>query len=152
MTTQQQETLNINRYEMVYDIQWFAIMTINDVVDFFNKLKSEGTYFHPDDDFNDYTTPDGKPSFTQEEAEFLNNRMARCHEVCRRKNADIYALAIKPTRRRESQLEEFKFSVANWTKFGTIRTSHPTVKAKDMESAVRKIERRFPNAYDISTI
>jgi hypothetical protein len=58
--------------------------------------------------------------------------------------------SFKSQKLRKSSLEEFRFCIANWTKNGNIRTSFPKVKAKDMESAVRKIEKRFPKAYDIS--
>lgn len=48
------------------------------------------TTFHPDNDFAEYVTPDGKPAFTPIRASRLNERMSECRKVCEAFNADVY--------------------------------------------------------------
>ena len=67
------------------------INTNNDVVVYAMQLVNEGVNFHPDDDFNDYINlGTKKPSYTKQEADFRNNLMSQCFEVCQKNGIDIY--------------------------------------------------------------
>lgn len=57
----------------------------------------------PDDDFADYVkTGTDEPSFTQEEADHLNQVMTDCFQYCEENDFDIYEIAG------EIQVEEYK--------------------------------------------
>ena len=54
-----------------------------------------GWDFHPDDDCSKYTTADGSPRFTADEATALNAAIDRCFEVCDKFHQDIYHHALQ---------------------------------------------------------
>ena len=59
------------------------IITIQDVKDFAKQLTAEGVSFHPDDDFKEYINfSSNEPIYSIEDAEFRNNLMNDCFEVC----------------------------------------------------------------------
>ncbi|WP_214071825.1 hypothetical protein [Mucilaginibacter sp. dw_454] len=70
------------------------IKNLEDVKLFTRQLVSEGTNFHPDDDFNNYVNLEtGEPSYTLEEAEIRNQLLYQCFKVCEDSGEDIYDLA-----------------------------------------------------------
>lgn len=93
---------NINEDELCEEINVFGINqiegTINkpeDVSRFFKWLvERKNLCFHPDDSFFDYINFDTKErSFTDSEADALDDVMERCFEVCDDAGEDIYQLA-----------------------------------------------------------
>jgi len=58
--------------------------------------------------------------------------------------------AFKKQKTKKSTLNDFYFTVAVWTKYGDLKTRRVIVKAKDESQADDKINKRYPNAYDIS--
>lgn len=48
------------------------------------------TTFHPDNDFADFVTHDGKQAFTPIRASRLNERMSECRKVCKAFGVDVY--------------------------------------------------------------
>ena len=72
------------------------ILTIDDVKDFAKQINAEGVSFHPDEDFNDYVNLiDNKPCYSKQEAEFRNELMNDCFEVCKIAGVDIYNLMLE---------------------------------------------------------
>ena len=72
-----------------------TIQNISDVEAFAHYLVNEEKLsFHPDDDFNDYTKCDGKPYYSESEAELRNKLMDDCFEVCIRSNVEIYEIVL----------------------------------------------------------
>ena len=72
------------------------IITLEDVKDFAKQLNAEGVSFHPDDDFKDYINfSTNEPIYTIEEAEFRNNLMNYCFEVCETAGVDIYEIMFE---------------------------------------------------------
>jgi len=72
----------------------YVFMSAEDVKQFFRDL--HGIYeseFHPDDDFRDYVNREGERSFTDEQAEYLNNVMTQSFQFCEDNNLDIYDIA-----------------------------------------------------------
>ena len=69
------------------------IITIEDVKDFAKQLTAEGVSFHPDDDFKDYINFSTNEPI--EDAEFRNNLMNDCFEVCEKAGADIYEIMFE---------------------------------------------------------
>lgn len=64
-----------------------------DVIVFAEQLVKEGVSFHCDDDFNDYVSfKTSQPTYTKQEADFRNNLMEQCFEVCEKTGVDIYAV------------------------------------------------------------
>ncbi len=62
-----------------------------DIVAFAKILISEGTNFHPDNDFNDYINLETQqPTYTKTEADFRNELMKQCFSVCNQNGIDIY--------------------------------------------------------------
>lgn len=52
-------------------------------------------YFHPNDNFADYTIKGTKkPLFTEEEAKKHNALMSKCFEVCEKNKVDIYQIGL----------------------------------------------------------
>lgn len=93
---------NINDEELCEEINVFGINQIEgeinkpeDVSRFFKWLvECKQLCFHPDDSFFDYINFDTKErSFTDNEADALDDVMERCFEVCDDAGADIYGLA-----------------------------------------------------------
>lgn len=67
------------------------IRTLAEVMAFASYLYFDlSTTFHPDNDFAEYVTHDGKPAFTPIRASRLNERMSESHRVCETFNVDIY--------------------------------------------------------------
>ena len=74
------------------------IETSEDVKAFAKQLIAEGVSFHPDDDFNDYVNfKENKACYTKEEAEFRNELMSNCFEVCEKEGLDIYDVMLEVT-------------------------------------------------------
>lgn len=74
------------------------IATVKDVKAFAKQLIDEGVSFHPDDDFNDYVFfKENKPCYTKEKADFRNELMQQCFDVCDRDGEDIYAVMLEVT-------------------------------------------------------
>lgn len=83
------------------------IRTINDVVVYAKQLIKEGVNFNPDDDFNDYIVLDTQmPTYTKQQADFRNNLMSQCFEVCRKNGIDIYDTMCEVTLK-ETGLDKF---------------------------------------------
>lgn len=75
----------ITKIETVYDINAFA-----------KQLIAEDVSFHPDDDFNEYVNfKVNTPTYTREEADFRNDLMNQCFEVCENESFDIYAVMLE---------------------------------------------------------
>jgi len=67
------------------------ITTTKDAVAFAKQLINEGISFHPDDDFNEYINYETKePTYTKDEADFRNEMMNQCFEVCEKNGVSIY--------------------------------------------------------------
>lgn len=67
------------------------IKNLTDVEAFTDYLISQGTVFHPDDDFTDYINIEtNELSYTAEEANRLNSLMSVCFEICEAEGVDIY--------------------------------------------------------------
>lgn len=95
---------NISEDELCEEISIAGINLIEetikkpeDVSRFFKWLvECKKLAFHPDDTFFDYINFDTKErSFTDGEADTLDDVMERCFEVCNDAGADIYELGIK---------------------------------------------------------
>ena len=75
----------------------FRIETVGDVQAFFETLHD--TYklaFHPDDSFNDYVgIGTGTPTFTNDEAVYLNAVMNQCFEICEKNDVEIYLIGLE---------------------------------------------------------
>ena len=73
------------------------IQTVEDVKTFFHHLIDERKVnFHPDDDFRDYSFyADGKPAFTEQEANVYNRLMGEAIDVCEKAHADIYGIGFE---------------------------------------------------------
>ena len=85
------------------------IKTTEDVIAFFEILKSEGLNFHPDDNFADYIRfgskmgaydasgnyiqTSGTPFYTPAQAQIREEMLNTCFEVCDKQGEDIYFLA-----------------------------------------------------------
>jgi hypothetical protein len=65
-------------------------------------------------------------------------------------NESINTVCTKSKKVRVSNLDTFYFRVATWTRSGNIKTKTVSQKAKDEDTAFERVEKRFPNAYDIS--
>jgi hypothetical protein len=77
-------------------MEQIIIQTTTDVHYFFQMLQEQyGIIVHPDNDFRDYLTHDTqKPIFKMEEADYLNELMTICFQVCRKSAVEIYELSI----------------------------------------------------------
>lgn len=83
------------------------IKTIKDVQDFAKHIINEGVSFHPDDDFNDYVFfKKNKPCYTKEEADFRNQLMEQCFQICENERADVYAVMLEVTLK-ETGMDKF---------------------------------------------
>ena len=87
---------NKNRDCMVYTTH-DHITAAGDVEAFFRHLTADRKVcFHPDDDFADYISIDGRtPSFTNDEASLYNRLMDECFTVCKAAGVDIYEVGLK---------------------------------------------------------
>ena len=72
------------------------IMVLKDVEAFFHHLVDDRKVnFHPDDDFADYVSIDGKtPSFSTDEISLYNRLMDECLDVCKAVGVDIYSIGL----------------------------------------------------------
>ncbi len=72
------------------------INTPENVKTYFQTLVEElSLYFHPNDNFVDYTLKGTKkPLFTEEEAKKHNDLMSKCFEVCEKHKVDIYQIGL----------------------------------------------------------
>lgn len=69
------------------------IENTKDVIAFAEQIIKEGVSFHCDDDFSDYVNLKTKqPTYNKQEADFRNELMERCFEVCEKTGVDIYAV------------------------------------------------------------
>lgn len=77
-------------------MELIIIQSIADVRCFFQMLQAHyAIIIHPDNDFRDYLDRDTlKHVFSQEEADYLNELMTLCFQVCKKSGVDIYELAI----------------------------------------------------------
>lgn len=67
------------------------IKNTDDVVIFAKQLVKESVSFHCDDDFNDYVNVETKKkTYAKRQANFRNNLMNQCFEICERNGIDIY--------------------------------------------------------------
>lgn len=72
------------------------IITTEDIKDFAKQLTAEGLSFHPDDDFKDYINfTKNEPLYTFDDAEFRNDLMNQCFEVCEKEGVDIYEIMME---------------------------------------------------------
>lgn len=75
------------------------INSIDDVRTLVKDLVKEGVNFHPDDDFRSYMCYNNngviEPFFTEEEADFRNNLVTQCFEVCDREGVEVYEVALE---------------------------------------------------------
>lgn len=72
------------------------IKTINNVKEYAATLVSEGTSFHPDNDFNEYITlENGLPAYSKEEATLRNRLMDECFTICGTEGEDIYQIMLE---------------------------------------------------------
>lgn len=72
------------------------IETTEDVKAFAKQLIAEGVSFHPDDDFYDYVNyKTGIQTYSKEEADFRNELMNKCFEVCEKEGMDIYSVMLE---------------------------------------------------------
>ena len=77
------------------------------VIAFAKQIVKEGVSFHPDDDFMDYVNFKSKqPVYTKEEADFRNELMQQCFEVCDRSGVDIYCV-MNEVLMQETGLDKF---------------------------------------------
>ena len=51
--------------------------------------------FHLDDTFHDYVNAKGEPTFTGEEADYLDIVMELCFQACKKEEADIYDIGLQ---------------------------------------------------------
>lgn len=69
------------------------IKTLNDVKAFATHLlEVEKLSFHPDDDFKDYMTSEGKPFYSENDANLRNKLMDDCFDVCQKAGSDVYSI------------------------------------------------------------
>ncbi len=69
------------------------IENTKDVITFAEQIIKEGVSFHCDDDFNDYVNfVTKKQTYTTQQANFRNELMEQCFEVCERNGVDIYSV------------------------------------------------------------
>ncbi|WP_291128068.1 hypothetical protein [Flavobacterium sp. UBA7682] len=75
----------------------FRIETVEDVKAFFEILHTKYELaFHPDDSFEDYVNiENGAPTFTNDEAIYLNEVMNQCFEVCEKNDVEIYDIGMQ---------------------------------------------------------
>jgi len=67
------------------------IKNTDDVVIFAKQLVKESVSFHCDDDFNDYVNVETKKkTYAKRQANFRNNLMNQCFEICEKNGIDIY--------------------------------------------------------------
>lgn len=78
-------------------IPTFNIETVADVEQFFTWLRANDILLHPDDSFTflvDLAEEEGEiPCITSEQADYLDEVMDKCFEVCEDSNEDIYELS-----------------------------------------------------------
>lgn len=74
----------------------FKIKTVTDVKKFFHHLVFDRKVnFHPDDDFSEYVSIDGKtPTFNANEVKQYNRLMKQAFDVCEKNGKDIYEIAM----------------------------------------------------------
>ena len=74
----------------------FKIKTVTDVRKFFHHLVFDRKVnFHPDDDFSEYVSIDGKtPTFNANEVKQYNRLMKQAFDVCEKNGKDIYEIAM----------------------------------------------------------
>lgn len=86
------------------------ITEINNLLDveaFAVQLISEGTAFHPDDDFTQYVKFGGNTQvYSLEEAVLRNDLMEKCFHVCFENGADIYSFMLE-VYLRKTKLDDF---------------------------------------------
>ena len=78
------------------------IKNLKDVTAFAKQLIKEEVNFHPDEDFKNYINLETKkPTYSKKDADFRNELMRQCFEVCEKDGADIYDImsevALKET-------------------------------------------------------
>lgn len=67
------------------------IENTKDVIAFAEQIVREGVSFHCDDDFNDYINIETeKQTYTRQEADFRNELMEQCFDLCEEAGVDIY--------------------------------------------------------------
>ena len=72
----------------------YIINNAQDIKDFFQSLYTDhDLLFHLDDPFETYTGLNDVPTFTKEEADYLNGVMDKCFDWCEANDVDPYALA-----------------------------------------------------------
>ena len=73
----------------------FKIKTTHDIAKFFMWLVFDKKLaFHPDDDFQDYISFKTKErTFTDKEADYYNDLMDKCFQICESADCDIYEIA-----------------------------------------------------------
>ena len=72
------------------------ILTIEDVKAFLQSLYNKyDLAFHPDDSFHDYVDSKGQMTFSEKEADLLNELMERCFVVCEEHGIDLYEICVE---------------------------------------------------------
>ncbi len=81
----------------IYSQMNIEINTPENVKTYFQMLVNDlSLYFHPNDNFANYTIKNTKkPLFTEEEAQKHNALMSKCFEVCEKHKVDIYQIGFK---------------------------------------------------------
>lgn len=78
-------------------IQQFTIESVQDVKDFFQWLANNDLLIHPDDMFAwflDFADEDNPSVITAAQAEYLDDLMEKCFDVCNTEGKDIYEIAL----------------------------------------------------------
>jgi len=72
------------------------INSINEVKKYASLLVSEGTSFHPDNDFSDYINlKSGDNAYSEEEINLRNRLMDKCFSICEKEGEDIYEIMLE---------------------------------------------------------
>lgn len=106
------------------------IKSKKDVEGFFKSLVEDfDLAFHPDDEFADYVTGDGKQVFNSKESKDLDAIMNQCFLWCEKNNVDIYEVGLDVTKA-EYKKRGIEFARGGRTKAGIaadkrIKAKHP---------------------------
>ena len=77
----------------------FKVKNVEGVVAFLKYVVVDlnlGWDFHPDDDFAAFVDQEtGKPLFSEEDADELNELIDKCFDICAKQHKDIYHLTLQ---------------------------------------------------------
>lgn len=76
------------------NVKTYTITDEQSILNFFQSLYTDHDLnFHPDDPFETYIGENDQPTFTKEEADYLNSIVQQCFDWCEANGKDVYVLA-----------------------------------------------------------